>query len=130
MEKTIKDKLLNLTVTMMLEDVGGGEDRYQEWLNIRIAIDKLRGSLEGVVSHEKWISTITEINQIRKRVEDLKVAYLLWVAIQRVLDGCVEMITEHERGTSTLDVSGNHVLLKNASMGDMLHELKMLGSCK
>jgi hypothetical protein len=30
MEKTIKDKLWNLTVTMTAEDVGGNEDRYQE----------------------------------------------------------------------------------------------------
>ncbi len=130
METTIKDKLLNLTVTMMLEDVGGGEARYQEWLNIRKEIQKLCKSLESVVSHEKWTRIVTEIGQIRKRVEDLKVANWLWSVIKKELDGCVEMINEHERGTSTLDVSGNHVLLKNASMGDMLHELKMLGSCK
>ncbi len=53
--------------------MGGDEDRYQEWLNIRIAIDNLCMSLEGAVSHEKWTRTITEINNIRKRIEDLKV---------------------------------------------------------
>ncbi len=91
---------------------------YNEWLNIRIAIDKLCESLEGVVSHEKWISTIMEINQIRKRVEYLKVANWLWLKIKGDLDECVKMITEHERVKSILDVS------------NMLHELKMLGSCK
>ncbi len=74
MEKIIKDKLWNLTVTMTTEDVGGGEDRYQEWLNIRKEIQKLCTSLEGVASHEKWTRIITEINQIRRRVEDFKVA--------------------------------------------------------
>jgi hypothetical protein len=114
MERVIIQKLKDLTVTMMTENV----NEYNAWLNIRIAIDKLCESLEGAVSHEKWISTITEINKIRKRVEDLKVANRLWSAIKRELDGCVEMITEHERGKSALDVS------------NMLHELKMLGSCK
>jgi hypothetical protein len=118
METTIKDKLSNLTATMMLEDVGGDEDRYQEWLNIRFAINMLCGSLEGVVSHEKWISTITEINQIRKRVENLKVVKWLWLKIKEDLDNCVKMITEHERVKSIPDVS------------NMLHELKMIGSCE
>jgi hypothetical protein len=50
MEKTVKDKLWNLTVTMTSEDVGGGEDRYQEWLNIRKEIQKLSMSLESVAA--------------------------------------------------------------------------------
>jgi hypothetical protein len=100
MEKTVKYKLWNLTVTMTAENVGGGEDRYQEWLNIRKEIGKLCKSLESVDSHEKWTRIVTEINQIRKRVEDLKVANWLWSVIKKDLDGCVEMINEHERGDS------------------------------
>ena len=118
MEKTVKDKLWNLTVTMTAEDVGGDEDRYQEWLNIRKEIGKLCKSLESVLSHGQWTRIVTEIGHIRKRVEDLKVANWMWLKIKEDLDKCVNMITEHERVKSILDVS------------NMLHELKMLGSCE
>ena len=103
MEKTVKDKLWNLTVTMTAENVGGGEDRYQEWLNIRKEIQKLCTSLESVASHEKWMRIVTEIKKIRQRVEDLKVANWLWSVIKKELDGCVEMINEHERGDFASD---------------------------
>jgi len=125
MEETIITMLKGVQLNMQGDYVG--EEKSEEWLNIRIEIGRFctslkEQSLENLYSDEKWRDNIQKMNEIRKRVTDLQVSKFFQNQVTNVLDKCVEMMEDKIPNTSFTgieELEDSDIQLINKTLDDI-----------